>query len=292
MFRIKLLAGSLALLASATAHAQASKTFKFDEAPGPATFTAYGVEITMQPRKETDDLIEVAAAVRVPGYQSIIVDEEGGSSPFYARWVGIGKLSSTDPVPSVLFEGFTGGAHCCATLKAVVPNAGKLKAVEFEPVDGDSDKLFPKDVDGDGTVDIVRQDDNFRYQFASGAGSFSPPVIFNIFKGQIIDVSTQPAFAELWEAFAKKTRAGCVDRSDEDRNGACAAYVAASARLGRYDPAMKEVERFAIQTGNITLPSRCAVPLVGEQCPAGKDEKFYTFSSALRWFLKDRGYID
>ena len=51
----------------------------------------------------------------------------------------------------------------------------------------------------------MRQDDSFRYQFASGAGCYSPPVFYDIYKGQLIDVSDQPGFRRQWESFAAQT---------------------------------------------------------------------------------------
>lgn len=275
-----------------TATAQLSRTITFAETPGPATITAEGVEVTLQPMASDDDTIDVSAAIRVPGFQSVIVNEGFGSSAFHERWVGIGKLSVSDPAPSVLLTGFTGGAHCCATLKAIVPVAGKLKTVEFEPIDGDGGDVFPRDIDQDGIADFERQDDSFRYQFASGAGSISPPMIYNIYKGQIIDVSAQPSFRSIWETFANETRAACADQSNDDRNGACAAYVAAGARLGRYQQTLAEAEKLASEKNDIMLPQACSVATGDNQCPPGKEIKFYTFGSALRWFLKDRSYID
>lgn len=204
------------------ASAQLTKTINFSERPAPETLSWGGVEVTVQPRSENDNLIEMMASVRAPGFQSIIVSDDVVAQPGFDRWVGIGKLSRSDSVPSVLLAGFTGGAHCCAALTAIVPDADKLKVVRFPEIDGAPDEAFPVDIDGDGTVDFVRQDDSFRYQFASGAGSWSPLVFLNIYKGQIVDVSDQPSFRKQWESFAAKTRAACRDTHNDDRNGALA----------------------------------------------------------------------
>jgi hypothetical protein len=285
----------LACLASpSAAPGQLARTVDFSEKPGAVTLTYAGAEVTLQPIRSGDDeeAIDVSAAIRVPGYQSIIVTEGYGSSPSFERWVGIGKLAEGDAAPSVLLGGYTGGAHCCATLKAIVPDGGKLKIVEFEEIDGGPDEAFPRDLDQDGMVDFVRQDDSFRYQFASGAGSSSPPLIYNIYKGQLVDVTTQPSFQEVWEAFAAETRRRCADRTDKDRNGACAAYVAAAARLGRYETAMKEVEKLAYAGPSIELPKGCRISVRNGDCPAGQEMAFHTFPSALRWFLQKQGYLD
>lgn len=39
------------------------------------------------------------------------------------------------------------------------------------------------------------------------------------------------------------------------------------------------------------MPSRCAVPKGVSGRPQAKRIPFKTFSAALRWFLKDAGYI-
>lgn len=270
--------------------AQTTRTINFNDKPGAVTVQGDGAEVTLQPKIDGESTLNLSVSVRVPGYQTIIVDA-GGNPAWADNWVAIGKLSKTDPAPAVLLEGFTGGAHCCATLMAIVPNAGRLKAVEFEPVDGDSDKVFPKDLDGDGTADFERQDDSFRYQFASGAGSYSPPIFLNIYKGQIVDVSTQPGFRPQWQAFAKETRARCMDKTDPDRNGGCAAYVAAGARLGQFETAMTEAVKWASPSKDF-LPEGCSIAVKDAQCPDAKKIKFYSFETALRWFLRDRGYID
>jgi hypothetical protein len=286
---------SLIALASAHSTAATAQIFRpveFSDRPGPTTISADGVEVTLQPNKDSDDQITVAAAIRIPGFQSIIVNEENATSAYYTRWVGIGKLAANDPAPSVLLQGFSGGAHCCATLQVITPSAGRLKVLTFDAIDGEGDTSFPSDLDGDGTVDFVRQDDSFRYQFASGAGSYSPPVVLNVYKGQLVDVSMEPAYRAVWDKFAVQTLAACADRSNDDRNGACAAYVAASARLGKFEAALVEADKLANQMPGIELPTDCTVDLVEYACPAGKEVKFYTFRSALVWFLQKNGYID
>ena len=280
----------LGVLLPTFASAQVGRTVDFSEHPDAATVASEGVEVTLSPSK-SDDGIEVSAAIRVPGFQSIIVREGGGTYAGYPRWVGIGKLSKSDASPSVLLESFSGGAHCCAELRAIVPVAGRLKVIDFEAVDGDIEKLFPKDVDGDGTVDFVRQDDRFRYTFASGAGSFSPPVILNVYKGQIVDVSDQASFQTMWEKFAKQTHTRCIDRTDEDRNGACAAFVAAGARLGHFEAAMAEADKYANPKPSFGFPEGCSIDTKDVPCPKDKIVKFFQFKTALRWFLENRGYI-
>jgi hypothetical protein len=189
-----------------------------------------------------------------------------------------------------LLGAFSGGAHCCATLRVITPFAGKLKVVELPAIDGGPEETFPKDINGDGVADIVRQDDSFRYKFSSGAGSFSPPVIYNIFKGQLVNVSADPSYRSLWASFAKETAQTCSDKSQTDRNGACIAYVAAGARMGDYAGYLSRAVGWAEKDGQ--LPEECKVDLVDYQCPAGQEIRFFTFETAAAWFLRENGYLD
>lgn len=282
---------AIACVNGGQAGAQVSRTVNFGDNPDPVTLAASSLEVTVQPSKPDDDgLITTRFAIRAPGFQSTIIDAGDLASAGYDRWVGIVKLSAADPVPSTLVQSFSGGAHCCATLTAIVPLAGRFKALEFEAIDGDIHKALPVDLDGDGILDIVRQDDSFRYQFSSGAGSFSPPRIFNVYKGQIVDVSHELGFRPIWQRFAAQTLTRCKDKSDGDRNGACAAYAAAGARLGRYETAFKEAVALANPKGE--LPTFCKVDLVNYQCPKGREITFYTFQTALAYFLRKEGYVD
>jgi hypothetical protein len=283
----------VAAFAQSTPSAPVSRTIDFSESREAVTVTGDGAEVTLRPVRDDEDKdrIDVSTAIRIPGYPVVNVTEGAATSVHFERWIGIGRLAASDPAPSVLLAGFSGGAHCCATLQAIVPAGGSLRVIEFEAVDGEPDGAFPRDIDGDGIADIVRQDDSFRYAFASGAGSFSPPVVYNIQRGQIVDVSTRPSFRRMWEDYARDARSVCADRSEDDRNGACAAYVAAAARLGRYPHATREIETLARSGDDITLPTGCRAALIDGACPAGHEVTFDSFPSALRWFLRTHGYI-
>ena len=163
---------------------------------------------------------------------------------------------------------------------------------EFEPIDGGPETEFPKDVDGDGTVDFIRQDDSFRYEFASGAGSYSPPRIYNVYKGQIVDATEQSAYRPIWLTFANEVRKVCSDKTNPDRNGACIALAAAGARLGNFQNSFKEAVANANKGDDALLPSSCSVELIDDLCPKGKDIRFYSFESAANWFLRQRKYVE
>lgn len=211
--------------------------------------------------------------------------------------VGIGRLNRSDPAPTTLIQAYWGGAHCCFVIIAVVPAATKLQVVDFPAIDGEGLQDFPQDIDQDGFADFVFDDDRFKDRFSSHASSWAPPRILNIAKGQLVDVSARPSFASRFEQFAQTARTECANaaRSDEsDGNGVCAAYVAAAARLGRFDQAFKEATAWASK--DPPSLSDCKTKLIDvhgwAECPDGQEVEFQNFATGLRWLLKKTGYID
>ncbi|RYY44135.1 MAG: hypothetical protein EOP59_06690 [Sphingomonadales bacterium] len=277
---------ALGLLAGGPAAAQVFKAVNFEKGPQPAKIAAEGTEVTVSPIPDGEGMIRTAASIKIPGYPVLVVTEDTAANSAFDRWVGIGKLAATDPVASVLLQGFTGGAHCCATMTLVTPWKGALKTLTFESIDGSGTERFPADIDKDGVVDIYRQDDRFRYQFASGAGSYSPPILYNVRGGELVDVSSEPRFAPFWEDYAKEMRGLCADQESVERNSACAAYVVAGQHLGRFDAALREANTLANNGPDAQKPEACKVDLVDYACPEGQQLKFANFEEGLRWVMK------
>ncbi|MBX3565995.1 MAG: hypothetical protein KF730_15625 [Sphingomonas sp.] len=285
------LAASLSLAAPAFAQTFANIGFAADKLTHRISDDDVQVTLTAKPQADDAGLVTVSAAIRMPGYAPFTLSEEDFANIVFDRQVAIGKLASGDPAPSVLFQTYTGGAHCCAQLWAAVPFGGQLQLVKFPLLDGEGIRAFPEDQDGDDIVDFVFKDDRFNYAFSSYAGSYAPPQIFNVTGGKIVDVSGRDGFTGLFEETAEETRKICADKENDDRNGACATYVAASARLGRFDAAIKEAVAMAAPPQEFFLPRSCKVAPVDGECPDGQEIVFPDFESALRWFLRDTGYI-
>lgn len=281
-----------AFLVTSAAYGGVERSINFSDNPSPVTLQDGGVAVTLQPMFNNEGDVEVITSISAPGFQTLIVREGIETRAGYDRTVAIGKLSESDPIPTVLLGGYSGGAHCCATLKVLTPDAGRLKVLEFEPVDGEPVATFPNDIDGDGVADFIRQDDRFRYQFAPGAMSYSPPIFYNIYKGSIVNVSDQPNYHLIWKNFARQMRPICANQSDENRNGACIAFAAAGARLGNFTEFLSEASKNAFKGEGQFLPTSCKAALVDYQCPEGQEIHFYTFETAATWFLRTNGYIN
>lgn len=229
----------------------------------------------------------VTIAVTFPGQPPFAVPADETRLDAHGISVGIGALRKGD-APVVILEGYSGGMHCCATFQLVAQANGRPAVLPLAGLDGSPDERFPKDVNGDGTADIVRADDRFLYAFTSYNASWAPPVVYNLRNGQLVDVSAEPAFAPAFARFVKDTGKVCGS-TEAGRNGACSAYAAALARLGRAEDGI----RFALahQEDSGWLPEPCTVDLLEDYtCPEGKARTFSGFEAALRWFLQDAGY--
>jgi hypothetical protein len=263
-----------------------------------ATVSADGTMVRLAPASrqvvdaetgESDALDYVEVTVTFPGLAPFAVPLDEYGSDAYGNWVSVGKMAKDAPFASVILEGYSGGAHCCATFRLVTLVAGKPVVLPLEGIDGEPSNRFPRDLDRDGTVDILRQDDSFRYAFASGAGSWSPPQVWNLRGGALVQVDAEPRFAALWRDYAAKSLKQCRNNKYE-RNGACAAHAAAMARLGKAEEGIAAAVRHAEQSP-MFLPESCKVDYVDYQCTEGQEITFSAFEPALRWFLKEQGYI-
>ena len=260
----------------------------------PAVVSSDGVTVTLTPPTQAQlDAAEegpppsVAIVVQYPGQPPYAVTRDDYRNDMHGITVGIGALHKGDP-PVVVLKGYSGGMHCCATYQMVTLADGGPRTLQLTGMDGAPGRGFPKDLDGDGAADVLRADDRFLYAFTSYNASWSPPVVYNLRGGQLLDVSAEPCFAKAFTRFANQTRRTCASR-DVGRNGACSAYAAAMARLGKAEEGVAFAVAHHEDSG--WLPEPCRVePDEDGACPEGKARTFGGFEEALRWFLQDTGY--
>jgi hypothetical protein len=233
---------------------------------------------------EDDSILLRSLLIEMPGAAPFTIDP--GEEASYAPEVMVVENPSGPPL--ILFQTYSGGAHCCTTVQAIVERSGRLEPVTVYEGDGGPLEAPPVDLDGDGTLDFRFYDNAFLYRFASYADSFAPPLILNLVDGRVMNVSERSVFRRLFERTFTEARARCVEQEDRYRNGACAAYVASAARLGRFDEAWAEMERSYDRSSDWGL-EHCAVDYVDGECPQRQD--FASFPEALRHFLADTGYV-
>jgi hypothetical protein len=256
----------------------------------PVTVSDDGVTVTVTPGPPDDDS-DATIVVEFPGFAPYRVPTDEYRTSIYGISVGIGRMARDDATPTVLLGGYSGGAHCCATLQIVSLVDGRAITETLPMTDSDRMKRFPRDIDGDGAVDIRWSDDSLQYQFASHAGSWNVPRIYNMAGGKALDVSRQPGFAGIFQDFAQKTLESCR-KNDTPENGDCAAYAYAMAVLGQAEEGIGTAASLARPPGFLGLPEDCSVEYdENYQCPEGKEITFHSFEPALRWLMRKHGYL-
>jgi len=236
-------------------------------ADGARSFVHDGVTATLRSRwTEGSPTLTVSGRGKAP--LRLTVDDSTANFPSN---IAIGVLARGQS-PSVLLQSYTGGAHCCWHLIAVMPTGKKFVKVDFGRWDGDM-LAWPTDLSGDGVADFRFRDQNFLYAFGSYAGSRPPFKIMTIRALKPVDVSTDPVFRPLYAADLPKVRTACLEEDNGPDGGACAGYLATAARLGRFDQAWASFLRTDLskQTGRIepcsdSRPNACVSQLAGDIC--------------------------
>ncbi len=257
---------------------------------GPVRYRVGHVLLTLDggPDPAEPDTTSAVLTVEAPGLAPLTVrgTPVGG-------WDGVrlhvGRLGGGQPF--ILFQTYTGGAHCCADVQMILPGEGRLRAIHVGTWDGDFIEL-PRDLDGDGNPDFVVRDNRFLYAFASYAGSAAPPQVWNVAGGHAVDVSDQPRFRTLFTEAMREERERCLIGGSE-ANAACAAFVASAARLGRaaFDRAWREMLPHYERQPAFGFPQGCRVAAEFGACPEGQSFDYPDFPSALRPFLEQTGYL-
>ena len=251
------------------------------------TFLIGDYALTLSSReKQSGARIAVLNVKAVTGEEITVHGQLG--YPIPSADFGVGKLDPRASNSQVIFTTYSGGEHCCTRITVLQLMQGKWKKVDLGGWDGDPLAEFPRDVDGDGTRDIVLKDDRFDYAFAPYSESFKPPRFFNIHHAKAIDVGHAARYDAFYEADMNKALAGCM----KHKNAACAAFVADANRLGRGNWGWRRMLANYRHSTDWDFPTKCGAPLVKDSCPAGRTEQFREFPDALEWFLAENGYTN
>lgn len=192
-----------------------------------------------------------------PGY--------GGQNPS----VFVLQLDST-PDPEVVFDLFSGGAHCCFYSQIFVLNPGAGTYSSFVHDWLDQGYRF-MDLDGDGIPEFSSQDGNFAYAFGSFAASRYPPQIWRLSGAQLVDVTRQiPDVIRADLRRQKRSLKGSAAKFD--LRPPLAALTADACLLGSCSKGFELVSRTIKRGGKIL----------------GKPGKF---PGQLRRFLRQTGYL-
>lgn len=152
-----------------------------------------------------------------------------------ANWessIFIVEIDPTNSTPEVIFDAFSGGAHCCTTrMIAYETNSGGWAIAEGDQRDGDRFTL--EDVDGDGAAEFDEIDQSFLYAFESYAGSWAPTQIMQFCQGEMMNVT----FEKQFQPFLRQDVFGMEFSADNSEgtwnsNGFLGAWVAAKSMIG------------------------------------------------------------
>jgi hypothetical protein len=259
--------------------------------PRPIRYRFGDIAVSVRPQvdPESVDLVAPIVTLEVPGRAPVVL-EGADTRPSYEHKVGVGRFDRNG-TRFLYLQSFTGGAHCCNTIQvAQIPAQGPVSVVALGDWDGGPEEQMPKDEDGDGIVDFVQRDNRFLYAFSSYAGSLAPPQILNIVDGQVADVSARPSFRRFFVEAMAAGREGC--REGFERNGACAGYVAAAARAGRFDEAWRYLLSHYERSSTWGTEDACRVGVDDpDACPVDQRVSFNGYPDALRYYLAQWGYI-
>lgn len=283
----RLFACLLILAATASVgRADALATLQADDA-GTYSASIRGMTVTLVMSPETDGMRTATVTVSENGETVFENVQEELFSIVYGPHLRIVEMDTSNDTPELYVSTYTGGAHCCNDVFVASKTADGWKEVDVGFFDGDPERLYPRDLDGDGQAEVKTYDNSFLYEFASYAGSYAPTQILGFRDGAVVDISGEKNFE--WELRGAIDAMGEIPEAGERRNSWLAAYAAMLIRLGEDDPL-----DYAISAHDASVDwgmLRCTVPEVDYSCPEGKQENI-GFKAALTAFLTENGYLE
>ncbi|WP_106639100.1 hypothetical protein [Allosphingosinicella vermicomposti] len=256
--------------------------------PEPVTFQSGEIRVRVSSVVE-DDLAAPEVTVSAPGMNDHVMRGEA-AQPTATHRIGIGRLNPQARIDHVILASYSGGAHCCTAIQVAVPSGDSFVTADLGEWDGEGISEFPRDLSGDGTADFILYDNAFLYAFTAYAFSEAPPAVYNLVGAKFADVSRAPAFRPLFAKRMTESGERCRPDGESPRNGACAAFVASAARIGRFDEAWAQMLRSYENDAEWDLPTGCRVSTKGE-CPEDQLIEYSSYPEALRAFLIERGYL-
>ena len=206
---------------------------------------------------------------------SVTTDPQSG----YAR-IAVVRFGRRDPRPGVIVESQSGGSIGDLSVQLLVPNDGGYRilplgqtlahALRGQIADA------PRDLSGDGFLDLKLEDGAFDSAFGCNACTPRPPRLFAVKQGRVVDESRDPALRPVFAADMARLAPFCLS-GESGRNGACAAYVADAARAGRFRSAWAKMLAHYEPGRDLWQPD--------------KGPRFKSFPASLHAFLIRAGYL-
>ncbi|WP_322966134.1 hypothetical protein [Sphingomonas fuzhouensis] len=220
---------------------------------------------------------QARVTVQAPGIGPVSVTTDPQSG--YAR-IAVVRFGRGDPRPGVIIESQSGGSSGDLSVQFLVPSGAgyhvlALGALHDGLLEGEiADE--PRDLSGDGFLDLKLEDGAFDSAFGCNACTPRPPRLFAVKQGRVVDESRDPALRPVFVADMARLAPFCLS-GESGRNGACAAYVADAARAGRFRSAWTRMLAHYERGRDIWQPD--------------KGPRFKSFPASLRAFLIRAGYL-
>jgi hypothetical protein len=187
----------------------------------------------------------------------------------------------------ILVRSFTHGAHCCFAYQLVGRRDAHWTVRDLGQWDA-AGRPEPADLDGDGRMELRAGDQRFLYAFESYAGSVTPPQVWRVSDGALVDASADSRFRAVFEHAERRYRDGCEDRAAP---GACLAYAAVMARLGRLAEAWPLVEAADPERDPDLADSPIECWRGRVYCRGQEVIPVGSFREKVELFLRDAGYL-
>lgn len=194
---------------------------------------------------------------------------------------GVGKIEGANK-PSVLIVATPASDPCCLRVQIVYRGRSGLKIAEAGEMPSDVAERFPSDLNDDGPREWILPDRRFTADF--GPSSPPPPMVFRFERGALKDVSASGEFGEVFNNHLAPAQRLCTLGS----SGACAAFVASAARLGKAEWAWDIMLTNYARDPVHQAAGDCGPDEVEAACPT-IDHK--AFPDRLRRFLVSAGYV-
>jgi len=235
---------------------------------------------------------QASVSVSAPGVTPLSVTTN--SQSMYAR-IAVVWFDRHDARPGVIIESQSGGSGGGMTAQLLVPSGGTYRALALG---GHTATLlqgriedYPRDLSGDGLIDLKLEDGAFDSVFGCNACTPRPPKLFAVRDGRVIDESRDPALRNVFVADMRRLESRCKTTA-RYRNGACAAYVADAARAGLFKPAWAAMMRHYEHGADVWRPCNRQTQEQRNRRPGGGVRCFPDFPDSLHAFLMRAGYLE
>ncbi|WP_181699461.1 hypothetical protein [Chthonobacter albigriseus] len=285
-----LLAVAFFVIAAPAVRADEPTWLVLDETQPKASQTVGAVTIRLAMEKRRVEGVRADVPVLTileDGAKALTVVGEASGFDFPQGEAAILEMDPDVEGPEVAFTSFTGGAHCCTTVKvAERVGAGRWKAVFMGNWDGGGPGII-RDADGDGVSELVTVDNDFLYAFDCYACSEAPLTIRALQGGRVVDVSAEPRFLDTHRGWLDEIENRLVEAGGEASPGFWAGWIAAKARVGEGADAWSAFTR-AYRPSPEDDVEECTVAST-DGCPEGAS-RTVPFPDALKRFLTERGF--